>query len=220
MPNWCANQVDISGSAEDIAKLVALVKDGDESFSFAKIVPPPNTEVYNGAASSSKYVCGCESELVDGKRMVNGIEIEVSGKCPTHDQPSMIDSQDNWYHWNISNWGTKWDAKDPYQTDYTDGDTATEYQFDTAWGPAEPVVAALAEQFPNVVIHHRYCEGGMGYAGQISYLNGVESHREEYDQDEMPKGAFTEDYERDYDVIPQTAFERFAEEHFGGVVGG
>ena len=94
------------------------------------------------------------------------------------------------------------------------------YGFDTAWSPAEPVVAALAEKFPTLRIIHRYCEGGMGYAGEVVYINGEESRREEYDSGPAVDGAFTDEWERDYDKVPMSSFERFCDEHFGGVVGG
>jgi hypothetical protein len=38
--------------------------------------------------------------------------------------------------------------------------------FETAWAPAEPVVAALAEQFADCQITHDYVECGMEFAGR------------------------------------------------------
>jgi hypothetical protein len=107
-------------------------------------------------------------------------------------------------------------------------DGKTSYNFDTAWSPAEPVVAALAEKFPTLRIAHRYCEGGMGYAGEVLYLNGGEARREEYSMDgSIPEDGWLKDEdgeplygERDYDKVPMGSMERFCDEHFGGVVGG
>lgn len=55
-----------------------------------------------------------------------------------------------WYDWNVSNWGTKWPAcegsmerVDPY---------TLKFEFQTAWGPAEEVYAALSEKYPNLKI--------------------------------------------------------------------
>jgi len=115
--------------------------------------------------------------------------------------------------------------------DRADGDKVdgrTSYNFDTAWAPAEPVVAALAAKFPTLSITHRYCEGGMGFAGQVIYANGEESLRDDYDDSgSLPDEAWfagedgkPEYGERDYDKVPMTAFESFCDEHFGGVVGG
>ena len=153
-----------------------------------------------------------------------GVEV-----CPEHRVPQNSSHPDWWYNWNVRNWGTKWGARDAWH-DRTDNDKIiegdTSYNFDTAWGPASPVIAALAKQFPKLSITHRYCEGGMGFAGETLFLNGEEATRDEYDAEDLPEEAWLKEedgsnsWERDYDSVPMTAFERFCDEHFGGVVGG
>lgn len=151
--------------------------------------------------------------------------------CPIHNQPQNSAHPDWWYNWNVANWGTKWNCGEVWHDRTTEQITEegrTSYNFDTAWSPAEPVVAALAEKFPTLSITHRYCEGGMGYAGQVIYTDGEESLRDDYnsDGDKFPDEAWvlnedgTRGYERDYDKVPMTAFESFCDEHFGGIVGG
>lgn len=230
MPNWCVNQVDITGDEAEVAKLVAFVKSDENSFTFENIVPPPATPMYSSDCTHNKYVCGCESVAQpdpenEGKFMwvIDGKKVEYHGKCPTHNEHSFSNHPDNWYNWNINNWGTKWSAAEVWNDRIDDDgkvDGHTSYNFDTAWSPAEPVVAALAEKFPTLRIAHRYCEAGMGYAGEVLYANGAEIRREEYDMGQMPDDAFTEDWERDYDKVPMNAMERFCDQHFGGIVGG
>jgi len=230
MPNWCVNQVDISGDEAEVAKLVEFVKSDENSFTFENIVPPPATPMYSSDCTHNKYVCGCESVAQpdpenEGKFMwvIDGKKVEYHGKCPTHNEHSFSNHPDNWYNWNITNWGTKWSAGEVWNDRIDDDgkvDGHTSYNFDTAWSPAEPVVAALAEKFPTLRIAHRYCEAGMGYAGEVLYADGVEIRREEYDMGQMPDGAFTEEWDRDYDKVPMNAMERFCDQHFGGVVGG
>ncbi len=230
MPNWCVNQVDITGDEAEVAKLVAFVKSDENSFTFENIVPPPATPMYSSDCTHNKYVCGCESVAQpdpenEGKFMwvIDGKKVEYHGKCPTHNEHSFSNHPDNWYNWNITNWGTKWSAAEVWNDRIDDDgkvDGHTSYNFDTAWSPAEPVVAALAEKFPTLRIAHRYCEAGMGYAGEVLYANGAEIRREDYDMGQMPDGAFTEDWDRDYDKVPMNAMERFCDQHFGGVVGG
>jgi hypothetical protein len=149
--------------------------------------------------------------------------------CPIHEQLKVSSHPDWWYNWNVANWGTKWNCAEVWhdRDDDKPVEGKTSYNFDTAWSPAEPVVAALAKKFPTLTITHRYCEGGMGYAGQVVYLNGEVVSNDIYEQQEgLPDEAYlTEDdgsrsWERDYDKVPMTAFESFCEEHFGGIVGG
>ena len=230
MPNWCVNQVDIQGDEAEVAKLIEFVKSDESAFTFEKIMPPPETEMYSSDCNHNKYVCGCESQAVKDPEnenlhiwVIDGKKVGFQDPCPTHGMPSFSNHPDNWYNWNISHWGTKWSASEVWHDRTDDGSTIagqTNYGFDTAWSPAEPVVAALAEKFPTLRIAHRYCEAGMGYAGEVHYADGVEIRREDYDMGQMPDGAFTEDWDRDYDKVPMNAMERFCNEHFGGVVGG
>jgi len=230
MPNWCVNQVDITGDEVEVAKLIEFVKSDDSAFTFENIVPPPATEMYSSESTHNKYVCGCESQSAPDPEnkgryiwLIDGKKVDYHEPCPTHLEPSFGNHPDNWYNWNCDNWGTKWSASEVWNDRIDDDgkvDGQTSYNFDTAWSPAEPVVAALAEKFPTLRIAHRYCEAGMGYAGEVLYADGVETRREEYDMGEMPDGAFTEDWERDYDKVPMNSMERFCDEHFGGVVGG
>jgi hypothetical protein len=151
--------------------------------------------------------------------------------CPTHKVGQISSQPDWWYNWNVANWGTKWNCGEVWHDRTTEQITEegrTSYNFDTAWSPASPVIEALAEQFPTLTITHRYCEAGMGFAGEVVYERGSFVSQDEYsgDNDNLPDEAWVanEDgsrgYERDYDKVAMTAFESFCDEHFGGVVGG
>ena len=151
--------------------------------------------------------------------------------CPIHDKDKNSSHPDWWYNWNVANWGTKWNCGEVWHDRTTEQITEagrTSYNFDTAWSPASPVIEALAEQFPTLTITHRYCEGGMGYAGEVVYERGSFVSQDEYSSgnDSFPDEAYFDEgdgkrgYERDYDKVPMTAYEAFCDEHFGGVVGG
>jgi hypothetical protein len=272
MPNWCVNQVDITGNEAEVEKLIEFVRedgsdDGDNLlFSFRKIVPVPTSKFYAINEGQNDFQCGCKQvwvetkaqvgkydeegyEKAEGHWCVDGVPVNkvatsngtieedsalmFGGRavCPLHNEPQNSSHPDWWYNWNVANWGTKWGAGDVWN-DRDDSeeivDGKTSYNFDTAWAPAEPVVAALAEQFPTLEITHRYCEGGMGFAGEVIYRDGGETIRREYGSgdDSFPDEAYIQEedgsrgYERNYDAVPQTEFEAFCEEHFGGIVGG
>jgi hypothetical protein len=179
---------------------------------------------------------------VNGKKIVLGtpdtstirgfVDAEFGGTelCPDHLVARIANHPDFWYNWNLTHWGTKWSAGEVWNDRISDESKVeghTSYNFDTAWSPAEPIAAALAEKFPTLSITHRYCEGGMGFAGQVIYLNGEQSLRDDYSADDnMPDEAWIKEedgsnsYDRDYDKVPMTSYERFCDEHFGGIVGG
>ena len=151
--------------------------------------------------------------------------------CPTHRVGQISSQPDWWYNWNCANWGTKWNCGEVWHDRTTEQITeagTTSYNFETAWSPASPVIEALAKQFPTLTITHRYCEAGMGFAGEVVYERGSFVSRDDYDDGgSLPDEAWfagedgkPEYGERDYDKVPMTAFESFCDEHFGGVVGG
>jgi hypothetical protein len=270
MPNWCVNQLDITGDEAEVAKLIEFVKGEEDAFDFSNIVPIPDAPHYAVSDGQNDFICGCKPEFVITKAMVKGAEgheyetdygfepqegywavdgvavkkvnldngtltSEVeqmfggSEVCPKHDLPKISSQPDWWYNWNVANWGTKWNCGEVWHDRTTEEITEqgrTSYNFDTAWSPAEPIAAALAAKFPTLSITHRYCEGGMGFAGQVVYNNGEEVLRDDYNATELPDDAWIAEedgsrgYERDYEKIPMTAMESFCDEHFGGIVGG
>ena len=187
-------------------------------------------------------------EKAEGHWAVNGLPVvkEVLGNgtiqdsvaamfggsdvCPIHKVGQISSHPDWWYNWNVKNWGTKWNCGEVWhdRDDDSPVEGKTSYNFETAWSPAVPVIHALSGLFPTLSIAHRYCEGGMGFAGEVMYHAGNEILRQEYDgdTDKFPDDAWianadgTRGYERDYDKVPMSEFEAFCDEHFGGVVGG
>lgn len=93
--------------------------------------------------------------------------------CPfQHLRPRPSDQEENWYEWNLSNWGTKWDASiiDWERRD----DNEIWISFDSAWAPPIALYDYLTENGWNVeAIYH---EPGMNFAGQ--YNNGIDNYYE------------------------------------------
>lgn len=82
---------------------------------------------------------------------------------------------DNWYDWSVANWGTKWNSYGYHDYTEKDFDGAT-LTFDTAWSSPQPVIAALAEKFPDLHFSHKWADEDFGYnVGEKEYENGEES---------------------------------------------
>jgi len=77
--------------------------------------------------------------------------------------PRPVEEEENWYDWNVNNWGTKWDT----HVEIVD-QTANEIvlSFDTAWSPPIAFYSALEEQGFEVEAY--YYEPGMCFAGVYS----------------------------------------------------
>jgi len=72
------------------------------------------------------------------------------------------------YEWCIKNWGTKWNAAEPYIDDFEDKTKGVYIHFDTAWSPPIPIVDKLIELYPDLKFKLKYWEGGMGFKGVYS----------------------------------------------------
>jgi hypothetical protein len=83
-------------------------------------------------------------------------------------RPMPEDQRDNWYDWNCTNWGTKWDVNEVFIGDDAEEDSIT-ISFDTAWGPPIEAFRSWAERDGRVTYRLTYIETGMGFVGWDSY---------------------------------------------------
>jgi hypothetical protein len=82
-------------------------------------------------------------------------------------QPNFEGDQD-WYAWNVENWGTKWDITDIHIDD-DDQDDSIEFSFSTAWAPPITAFETWARGQEDVTFELKYFEGGIGFVGTTSY---------------------------------------------------
>lgn len=198
MPNWCGNSITITAnSKERLAEVMAEIKSEHSDFDFAKIVPPPiddpkDQAIYRGEPSQHSYVgCDCKAEYVgeapDGVWLVNGkpplkdtakldgsFASEVGHpveRCPDHLGVKVSDHPLFWWNWNIANWGTKWSVSGD---DVSIGiyETYAFVNFDTAWSPPMRILEALSAKYPDLVVHIKYAEMGMGFIGENEFVAG------------------------------------------------
>lgn len=81
-------------------------------------------------------------------------------------------AEEDWYNWNINNWGTKWDISDVYFENQAEEDSI-EFSFCTAWGPPTEAFHTWAEQDGRVEFNLEYWEPGCGFVGSAIYDGDV-----------------------------------------------
>jgi hypothetical protein len=101
-----------------------------------------------------------KSKLDEFRQVAMDNQTKVSAGFMNVLVPEPADVGDNWYEWNVSNWGTKWDV-DVYVTE--DTDASVTITFDSAWAPPVRFYDYLTEQGYNIKAY--YYESGMGFAG-------------------------------------------------------
>ena len=106
--------------------------------------------------------------------------------------------EEDWYNWNIQNWGTKWDAIDVVINNESEEEFSLEntneliYTFSTAWGPALTWLETVSKKYPNLCFENEYFESGMDFYGKRIYSNGelsedIEMNLSEYNWEKVDK---------------------------------
>lgn len=158
MPNWCNNTLEIKGSKEDREAIKALLN---------------KSYVWKGKTLTQvedKWeLVYKEEEVIDPIFAFNNVLPE----------PDFENDQD-WYHWRLSNWDTKWN---PSEVCIGENDNTLVYTFNTAWSPPMAIYYELSKQYPNIVLIARYEEPGMDYFGIHIIKNGEDINS--YAEDSM-----------------------------------
>jgi hypothetical protein len=141
MPNWCNNQMDISGTKEMMDEVESALKEGEL---FAKLLPIP-AELNITAGSL-------------GHNTPEQLELEEKEKANREKY-----GYANWYDYCVNEWGTKWDISlSSYERL---SDTEITLSFDTAWAP--PIVAYEKLVDLGYEIRAYYYEPGMAFCGRF-----------------------------------------------------
>lgn len=164
MPNWVTTEIKIRGKAEDLAAFVKkhiVTQEYDNGgkediLDFETVIPSPKTV----------EECPVQYVIMDRE--------EARERCLAWEEENPMKWFD-WYHWDIDNWGTKWNASN---TSYPEADsilaqglTEIAIWVDTAWSPAMPVYYKLQEMYPNLQIDVYYGDEGGFFVGHL-HSNG------------------------------------------------
>lgn len=156
MPNWCNNNLSVTGPKAGISAFRKWL--GKDGFKLNKIAPLPK---------------------------------ELDGSYSPHPNPESKEAKalvkkygaNNWYDWQVANWGTKWDVDAEVNEE---NDTGVYISFDSAWSPPCAAIAALSEKFPKLSFNLKYIEMGMSFAGEFIAKNG-EINDDSYDEKSSPE---------------------------------
>jgi len=191
MPNWVFNSLAVSGDKSELNKMIeqlnqpfvkhfpehkfengGIVWVADEQhydnpvFAFWNILKPTDLEAYYGDEVYKKTNLPTDEFMAEFVR-------------------SMREDND-WYHWNCRNWGTKWDVAVSNGDEYADtqlewtGDEDVLIRFNTAWSPVHQVLIKLSEQYPTLDFDYEY-EEEQGWGGSATFKAGEEIASDEYD---------------------------------------
>jgi len=102
--------------------------------------------------------------------------------------PRPESEEENWYDWNIKNWGTKWDAGDTDITGDYPNCNCIALRFSTAWAPPIGFYQQMESLGFEVIAY--YYEQGMAFCGK--YVDGIDEDYETSDINSIPQDIVEE----------------------------
>ena len=136
MPNWCDNQITITGPNSVIDKIEKIVKEEKGAGGLLNFFHP----------------------------MPKGLEDTTSPSSSAKKPQPMIEGFDNWYDWRCENWSTKWDVNEFYGVD-RQGDTIS-FGFSSAWSPPIGAYENFLAKNEDCSLKAYYYEGGCDFMGE------------------------------------------------------
>lgn len=166
MPNHIINRLRITGNLNEINKLRKLVKSRHSTFDFNKIIPAPKilkNTLSGGVDSLVNFKLGLKDTFnIKTKEDYNKAILAF----PAHEKTVKLGIKAykktgylNWYQWNCSMWGTKWNS---YENKTKLKNNALYISFDTAWSTPQPVFEKLSSIFPELTISLLYADEDLG----------------------------------------------------------
>lgn len=195
MPNWCYNYLDISGDEALIADIKRQLNKP-----FVQTHDSWNRTTGKMELSDTEYSNPVFAFHNIYNHTQDGVSKEVYLKQPPHtnrgdsqdtdkiiaDIANEMESSNDWYNWNVRNWGTKWDVavadkeEWPETELHDESKTSLGYKFNTAWSPPIEAITKLAEQYPSLNFNLSY-EEETGWGGEYIFENGVGNEIESYE---------------------------------------
>lgn len=205
MPNWCMNELSVSGEAKELKKFVM------DSQGLPAKYPPvyraDGTILFDSPKYTEPYFCF--NALLPTPEEVLAIGFDGHEKIPELNRRYALHGQTLYpidgYHWNIANWGTKWDvysdAITPEDMGWHEGAEKICFSFDTAWSPPCAWLEAIAEKYPALHFQLHYEEPGCFFAGDLYGENGV-CWQDDYDDNRCAElFGYSEEEEQEIDVV-------------------
>jgi hypothetical protein len=181
MPNWVYNGLTVEGNPDSVKKMMEQL---NQPFTMIHDTWDVSTNTF--MKKNTLY----PNPVFAFWNIVKPTDLEAYGKQPAVYTKTTLDFEgDDWYNWNVRNWGTKWDVAISSTETYfntTVEDTANgdnhvvHYNFETAWSRPMGALTKLSEQYPDLLFTLSYQEE-TGWGGECEILRGIVISDMEYD---------------------------------------
>jgi hypothetical protein len=188
MPNWVYNTLTIQGPKEQ----VDFIKDKLNA-PYTKSFDQWNMETKEMEFKEYSFSNPVFAFHNIHNHLQDGISNEEYLNQSDHKQPlaeALMFKGNNWYDWNVRNWGTKWDVAVSNDEKYPDTelleyksegeDNWVVYKFNTAWSPPAPAIIKLSTLVPNCVVTLDF-EEETGWGGEYEFVRGEMTAESDYE---------------------------------------
>ena len=153
MPNWCDNQLSITGPNSVIDKIEKIVKEEKDTNGLLNFFYPMPKQLEGTEAGPPAKT---KKEKLERARL----QVEYGAS--------------NWYDWRTTNWSTKWDVNEFYGVDRQHlndslDESIISFGFSSAWSPPinayQSFLMNMSEKNLDVSVKAYYYEGGCDFMG-------------------------------------------------------
>ncbi len=145
----------------------------------------------------------------EDKAMIDRVE-QAFGKGELLQEFIPCPEGEDWYSFNVTNWGTKWDVGgDGAYCERVDDNTVT-LTFDSAWSPPVEAYCVLKEM--GFTIFGYYYEPGMQFAGQ--WLDGDDEFYQDWGDAQGARDMLPEEFDEMFAISENQAEWEAEDEEF------
>jgi hypothetical protein len=187
MPNWVFNGLTVEGNPDSVKSMMNQLnkpfKQMHDSWNMESGQMEKKNTLYPNPIFAFHNIYSYLDDNVTE-------EAYLSQPAPN---PDMVDwhlfKGNDWYNWNVRNWGTKWDVAVSSEDKYPDTNMeeaengenyVVHYNFNTAWSRPLPALEKLSAQYPDLLFTLSY-EEETGWGGEMEFLRGKIISQSEYD---------------------------------------
>ena len=180
MPNYCWNELNVSGNAKQLKKFIAdgikPNKDGVELWAISHYLPRPEKLINTVSPSPTEDVAFANHiEMLMAVQQNQPMPKPIICQNGTAEKRKALMDEfgvDNWHDWSLQNWGCKWDCNSSESEYQTDGETYFSLSFSSAWSPPNEAIINISKMYPKLTFVMTYMEQGNWFAGKLTANNG------------------------------------------------
>ena len=160
MPNWCNNNLIVSGPKGYIKEFKEKAKVDEERETIPRMKDEKKTWRYQTDLSLNAFI-----------PMPKELEGRGRNSPPDEISKTLVEKYgaDDWYTWNVMFWGTKWDIDAEL---YDQNEESLSYMFQSPWSPPTIGILAISKLHPELLFVLEYDESGMKFYGIYKCQNG------------------------------------------------